>query len=91
MSALDPGSFVTITQAGGIQSRGFVAGPADAKFAVYFGVSDATKESVNRLGALGYRALAVDIYGGKSATGNEEAVKLMQSMDSNARNRVLQA
>ena len=94
--ASDLGSFVTITQADGSPSRGFVAGPADAKFGVlivhdYFGISDATKESVNRLGALGYRSLAVDLYAGKSATGHEEAVKLMQSMDRKATDIALQA
>src|SRR5882724_11070165 len=57
----------------------------------YFGISDATKESVQRLGALGYRSVAVDLYGGQSATSHEEAVKLMQSLDGNTSSKILQA
>jgi carboxymethylenebutenolidase len=95
-SASDPGSFVTITQADGSQFLAFVAGPADAEFAVlivhdYFGISDATKQSVNHLGFLGYRSLAVDLYAGKAATSHEDAVKLMQSLDRKATDKVLQA
>jgi dienelactone hydrolase len=95
-SAPEPGSFVTITLADGSQSRAFVAGPADAQFAVlvvhdYFGISDATKQSVNHLGSLGYRALAVDLYAGKAATSHEDAVKLMQSLDRKATDKILQA
>jgi carboxymethylenebutenolidase len=80
----------------GREFRAFVAGPADARSAVlivpdYFGISDATKESVQHLGALGYRSVVVDLYGGKSATSHEEAVKLMQSLDRSATEKSLQA
>ncbi len=90
------GSFVTIKQADGRELRAFVAGPADAKAAVlvvhdYFGISDATQQSVKHLGTLGYRSVAVDLYGGKSATSHEEAVKLMQSLDRKANDKILQA
>src|SRR6266480_4204196 len=72
------GSFITLKQGDGREFRAFVAGPADAKAAIlivhdYFGISDATKESVQRLGALGYRSVAVDLYGGKSATSHDGA------------------
>jgi alpha-beta hydrolase superfamily lysophospholipase len=68
---------------------------ADAKAGVlivhdYFGISDATKHSAEHLGALGYRAIAVDLYGGKSATSHEEALKLMQALDRNAAGKILQ-
>ena len=81
-SAVEKGGFVTLKQDDGRELRAFVAGPADAKSAVliihdYFGISDATRQSVQRLGALGYRSLAVDLYGGKSAISYDEAVKLM--------------
>ena len=74
----EKGSFVTLTQSDGHEFRAFVAGPVDADAAVlivhdYFGISDATKESVQRLGALGYRSVAVDLYGGKSATSHDGA------------------
>lgn len=95
-SAADLGSFVTLKQGDGSEFRAFIAGPADAKAAVlivhdYLGISDATKESVKHLGALGYRSVAVDLYGGKSATSHEEAVKLMQSLDRKASDKILQA
>jgi len=90
------GSFITLKQGDGHEFRAFVAGPEDAKAAVlivhdYFGISDATKESVQRLGALGYRSVAVDLYGGKSATSHDGAVKLMQSLDGNTSSKILQA
>jgi len=44
---------------------------------------------VKHLGTLGYRSLAVDLYGGKSATNREEAVKLMQSLDRKATDKIL--
>jgi len=34
---------------------------------------------VQHLGALGHSSVAVDLYGGKSATSHEGAMKLMQS------------
>src|SRR5438477_3707851 len=66
-SAAQKGSFVTLKQADGREFRAFVAGPADAKAAVlivhdYFGISDATKQSVQRLAALGYLSVAIDLY-----------------------------
>ena len=44
-----------------------------------------------RLGALGYRSVAVDLYGGKSATSHDEAVRLMQSVDRKTTEQILQA
>jgi len=95
-STSNMGSFVYIKQADGGESRTFVAGPADASVAVwivhdYFGISAATRRFVKHLGALGYRSLAVDLYGGKSATGHEEAMKLMQSLDRKGTDKILEA
>jgi carboxymethylenebutenolidase len=92
----EKGSFVTLTQSDGHEFRAFVAGPENAGAAVlivhdYFGISDATKQSVQRLAALGYRSVAVDLYGGQSANTHEEAVKLMQSLDRKATDKILQA
>lgn len=47
----------------------------------WFGVTPFTTEAVDRLGALGYRALAVNLYGGKSADTHDGAFKLMQALD----------
>lgn len=94
--AADTGSFVDLKRGDGREFRAFIAGPANAKAAVlivhdYLGISDATKQSVQHLGALGYRSVAVDLYGGKSTTSHEEAVRLMQSLDRNATDKILQA
>jgi len=95
-SAIESDGFVTVKQRDKGEFRAFVAGPTDAKVAVlvvhdYFGISDATQRSVKHLGALGYRSLAVDLYGGRSATSHEEAMKLMQSLDRKATDNILQA
>ena len=95
-SAADMGSFVTLKQSDGSEFRAFIAGPPHTKVAVlivrnYLGISDATKESVKHLGALGYSSVAVDLYGGKSTTTHGEAVKLMQSLDRKATDKILQA
>ena len=94
--SVEMGTFVTLKQRDGSEFRAFVAGPADGKAAVlivhdYLGISDATKESVKHLSALGYRSVAVDLYGGRSATTHGEAVKLMQSLDRKATDKILQA
>ncbi len=70
---------------GGTPARALVAGPEHARVGVlvvhdYFGFTDFTREVVERLGAQGYRALAIDLYGGRSATTHEEAVQLMQAL-----------
>jgi carboxymethylenebutenolidase len=89
------GEFVQLKQSDGTTVRTFVAGPMDSNAGVmvvhdYFGISDATKEAVERLGALGYRTMAVDLYGGKSASKHEEAVALMQGLDPKLTDKVLQ-
>ena len=48
----------------------------------YFGITVSAKESVEHLGALGYRTIAVDLYNGRSATTNDSAESLMHSKDS---------
>ena len=78
----EKGQFISLKENDGREVRAFVAGPADAKAAVlvvhdYLGISDATEQSVERLGHMVYRAVAIDLYGGKSTTNHEEAVKLM--------------
>jgi len=56
-SVAEKGWFVDLKQNDGSDLRAFVAGPADANGAVlvvhdYLGISDATKQSVEHLGAL---------------------------------------
>ncbi len=62
-----------------------VSGPEDAARAVlvvhdYFGISLTTKAAVVRLGGMGFRAMAVDLYGGASATRHDDAVALMEAL-----------
>ena len=90
------GRFIVIQQTRSGDVRAFVAGPESARAAVlvvhdYFGISTATQKSVEHLGALGYRALAVDLYGGRSATNHEEALKLMRGLDRANTDTILQA
>jgi dienelactone hydrolase len=94
-SVTKKGSFVNLKQNDGSELRVFVAGPADANAAVlvvhdYLGISEATKETVEHLAYLGYRAAAVDLYGGVSPNSHEEAVKLMQALDRKRTDRLLQ-
>lgn len=70
--------------------RAYVAGPSDAGAGVlvvhdYFGISDFTKAATDRLGAMGYRALAIDLYGGRSATTHEPAARLMKAFQTQDR------
>lgn len=71
----------TITGENGQTFNVFVAGPEDSAAGVlivhdWFGVSAFTKESVERLGRRGIRALAVDLFDGESATNHEQAKAL---------------
>ena len=95
LAVAEGGEFVKLRQDNGTSVRAFVAGPEDSNAGIlvvhdYFGISDATKEVVERLGARGYRALAIDLYGGQSASAHEDAVKLMQGLDPKATDKVLQ-
>ena len=90
------GRYVTLKLNGGSGLRIFVAEPDDSHAAVvvvhdYFELSDATMKLLEHLGALGYRPVAVDLYDGRPATNYEEAVKLMQSLDKKAADKILQS
>lgn len=90
------GSYIALEQPQGREIRAFVAGPETATAGIlvvhdYFGVSAATEKAIEHLGALGYRALAIDLYDGKSATNNEQATKLMESLDRKTTDGLLQA
>jgi carboxymethylenebutenolidase len=63
----------------------YVDGPKNAGAGVvmvhdWFGVSPFYTAAANRLANDGYRVVAVDLYGGRSATTHEEAGKLLQSV-----------
>jgi carboxymethylenebutenolidase len=74
----------------------YVAGPSNARAGVvlvhdWFGVSPFYTEAEDKLAADGYRVLAVDLYGGHSATTHEQASKLLQSVDDDAAGRAIDA
>ncbi len=95
VKATVPG-FISLSTSNGRKFRAFVSGPQDATVGVllvhdYFGISEFTTRAVARLGAKGYRVIAVDLYGGKSAISDEEATRLMKALDQSAADPVLQA
>ena len=66
------GEFIQVKGNNGKLYRAFAAGPPDAQLGIlfvhdFFGITDATRQSVERLGVLGYRTVAVDLYNGRSA------------------------
>ncbi|HET7003164.1 MAG TPA: dienelactone hydrolase family protein [Puia sp.] len=80
------GEFINIQGANRSESRVYAAGPEDAAAGIlivhdFFGITPSTKESVEHLGALGYRTIAVDLYHGKFARSNDSAQILMQAKD----------
>ena len=74
----------------------FVAGPKEASRAVvlahdWFGVSPAYMEAADKLGAQGYRVVAVDLYGGRQATTHEQAGALLGALKEDLAARELDA
>lgn len=57
----------------------------------WWGLNDHIKHYADRLAAEGYAALAVDLYGGKSATTPDEAMAMMQKVDAAAAEKTLAA
>jgi carboxymethylenebutenolidase len=74
----------------------YVAGPSNARAGVvlvhdWFGVSPFYTEAEDKLAAAGYRVLAVDLYGGQSATTHEQASKLLGSVHDDIAGREIDA
>ncbi|MEM1026312.1 MAG: dienelactone hydrolase family protein [Myxococcota bacterium] len=57
----------------------------------WWGLNQNIKYWTDRMAALGYAAVAVDLYGGKVATDPENAAKYMKSVDQQAANGILTA
>jgi carboxymethylenebutenolidase len=76
---------IELSLADGSTFDAYVGGPENANRAVmivhdWFGISEMSKQTVERLGSMGYRTLAVDLYKGESATTHGEAGALMGSL-----------
>ncbi len=74
----------------------YVAGPSDAPEGIvlahdWFGVSPSFLDATERLAKLGYRVVAVDLYGGRRATTHEEAGTLLGSLDADLAGRKIDA
>lgn len=70
----------------GKKFNAYASGPKTANAAVlivhdWFGVTDFTRESVDRLGHKGIRTIAIDLYNGKSAKDHDGAKKLMNALN----------
>jgi carboxymethylenebutenolidase len=77
------GKFITITAMTGFESSVYAAGPEDATAGIlivhdFFGITPAVIESADRLGALGYRTIVVDLYRGKIAGSQDSAQAYMR-------------
>ena len=89
------GETVSMTNSDNSKTNIYVSGPADAKAGVlivhdWFGLTDFTKESADRLGKDGYRVIAVDLYDGQSATTHEQAKVLSTDLDRGKAQTVIQ-
>lgn len=94
--AQETGEFIEIGLPGGGSFRAYRGGPADADAAImivhdWFGITEFTRRSVDRLGNLGYRVIAVDLYGGESATDDPTAQRLMNELDGEMTRSILRA
>lgn len=74
----------------------YVAGPKDAAAGIvmvhdWFGVSPFYTAAQDRLAKDGYRIVAVDLYGGRSATTHEGAGKLLESVHDDVAGREIDA
>ena len=63
----------------------YESGPKNAPAAImivhdWFGISDFTKEAVERFGSMGYHTIAIDLYNGESATTHDVAFQLMSGL-----------
>lgn len=83
------GQDITLKTADGKSFKAYAVGPKDAKRGAllvheWWGLNDHIRGWADRFAALGYRAIAVDLFDGKVATAPEQARKLMQALDQQA-------
>ena len=90
------GTSVTLYTTSSEPFRAYVTGPKHAAKGIvlvhdWFGVSPFYMEAAERLGNLGYRVVAVDLYGGRHATTHEEAGALLGAVRDDVAARELDA
>jgi carboxymethylenebutenolidase len=90
------GTNITLTTDRGEEAMAYVSGPQDARRGVlvlheWWGLRDHNKAWVDRFAEQGYRALVVDLYGGRITNDAEEAGRWMREIDQDEADRKLRA
>lgn len=90
------GSAIMLSTAYGTTLDAYVAGPQDARRGILIvhdrrGLGDQARRWADRFAALGYRALAVDLYDGRYSSDPALATRIMASIDQEAANADLKA
>ncbi len=90
------GNDIALRVDGRADATAYVAGAENADAAVivvhdWFGISDLTRQSTDRLADLGYRAMAVDLYGGEAAQDHERAGELSSTLDPDAAQDIMRS
>jgi carboxymethylenebutenolidase len=85
-------SLVLLLAAQPLFARTYATGPQNAHAGVvlvhdWFGVSPFYTQTADKLAKQGYRVLAVDLYGGRSATTHDQAGKLLESVQDDVAGR----
>lgn len=95
-SIADEGSSMALeTEAGG-SFQVYAAGPEDARRGIllvhgWWGLNDQTRSWADRFAALGYRAMAIDLYNGKVATTPDQARAYMNEVKQSEANEKYRA
>ncbi len=90
-------AMITLKTPDGGEIEAYITGPETARHGVlvihdWWGVLKYNRDWADRLGALGYRAMVVDLYDGERATNAEQAGELMRNLDQDlADNKLLTA
>jgi carboxymethylenebutenolidase len=80
------GRNIRLETANGVAFGAYLVGPREARLGIllvheWWGLNDHIRSWADRFAALGYRALAVDLYGGKVAQEPAQARELMQGVN----------
>jgi carboxymethylenebutenolidase len=87
---------ISLTDAEGTLFHSLAAGPKHSRAAVllvhdWFGLSPLSEAMVDRLGAAGYSAVAVDLYKDERATDHANAERLMKALDQEQAQKIIAA
>jgi carboxymethylenebutenolidase len=85
---------ISLTDTDGTVFHSLAAGPKHARATVllvhdWFGLSPLSEEMVDRLGAAGYEAVAIDLYSDEAATDHVNAERLMKALDQDKAQKII--